>query len=575
MQFLMISLGDLVGKGLSEWLILKLIVYNMAWMVILAVPMGVLFSSLMSFGSMSMSHEVTIIKASGGSLLRMMAPVVIGGFFLYLGLFYFNDVILPESNHQVKIMMNDIQRKKPTFALESGLFSTQLDGYTILARHVDSIDGSLSGVTIYDMTKFQNRNIISSDSGRISFTPDYKKLVLDLKEGEIHQFSVNAVNDYKIIRFSDYRIAMNAYGFAFEQSSSDMVSKGDREMNVGDMNAIVNTADSNKKTILIRVDSIVRQTIDDMIFGKPILAVDTSYISQKEQRDSLLIAKNQSNNAKVQKKTILPAKKIEKSVIKPKEVESAKIAIAKPDTPKSYRQRVQEKFEAAVNKGNTDINSDTIYSDNTQKELQSKLAFEKKRLVDDSIKSAGIAKALEKPVERLNKVTSSDIKGTISGTVSGIQSTENAKPYNQALDTSYNEVLNRVLQQANLAKSAIQADINNIRFFDARSKQYRVEIYKKYSLPFACVIFILVGAPLGIITKGGNFGISAGISLVFYVFYWACLIGGEKLGDRGIISPWLGMWMANIVVGSIGILLTLRVNNESLKFKIPFLKKKV
>ena len=575
MQFLMISLGDLVGKGLSEWLILKLIVYNMAWMVILAVPMGVLFSSLMSFGSMSMSHEVTIIKASGGSLLRMMAPVVIGGFFLYLGLFYFNDVILPESNHQVKIMMNDIQRKKPTFALESGLFSTQLDGYTILARHVDSIDGSLSGVTIYDMTKFQNRNIISSDSGRISFTPDYKKLVLDLKEGEIHQFSVNAVNDYKIIRFSDYRIAMNAYGFAFEQSSSDMVSKGDREMNVGDMNAIVNTADSNKKTILIRVDSIVRKTIDDMIFGKPILAVDTSYISQKEQRDSLLIAKNQSNNAKVQKKTILPAKKIEKSVIKPKEVESAKIAIAKPDTPKSYRQRVQEKFEAAVNKGNTDINPDTIYSDNTQKELQSKLALEKKRLVDDSIKSAGIAKALEKPVERLNKVTSSDIKGTISGTVSGIQSTENAKPYNQALDTSYNEVLNRVLQQANLAKSAIQADINNIRFFDARSKQYRVEIYKKYSLPFACVIFILVGAPLGIITKGGNFGISAGISLVFYVFYWACLIGGEKLGDRGIISPWLGMWMANIVVGSIGILLTLRVNNESLKFKIPFLKKKV
>jgi lipopolysaccharide export system permease protein len=546
----------------------------MSWMVILAVPMGVLFSSLMTFGSMSMAHEVTIIKASGGSLIRMMTPVIIGGFFLYLGLFYFNDVILPESNHQVKIMMNDIRRKKPTFALESGLFSTQLDGYTILARHVDSIDGTLSGVTIYDMTKFQNRNIISSDSGRISFTPDYKKLILDLKEGEIHQFSVNAVNDYKIIRFSDYRIAMNAYGFAFEQSSSDMVSKGDREMNVGDMKAIVNTADSNRNNILIRVDSIVKKTIDDMIFGKPILAVDTSYISQSEQ-ERMLIASKQTDIAKIQKKTIIPAKKIEKPIVKPKEVEPVKVANVKQDTTKTYRQIVQEKFAAAVNKGNTDINPDTIYSAETQKELQSKLAIEKKRLVEDSIKVAGIAKSLEKPVEKINIVPTAKVKEKVSGTISGIQSsTETAKPYNQALDTAYNEVLNRVMQQANLAKSAIQADINNVRFFDARSKQYRVEIYKKYSLPFACVIFILVGAPLGIITKGGNFGISAGISLVFYVFYWACLIGGEKLGDRGIIEPWLGMWMANILVGSIGILLTLRVNNESLKFKLPFLKKK-
>lgn len=554
MQFLMISLGDLVGKGLSEWLILKLIVFNMAWMVILAVPMGVLFSSLMTFGGMSMAHEVTIVKASGGSLIRMMTPVVISGFILYLGLFYFNDVILPEANHQVKIMMNDIQRKKPTFALESGLFSTQLDGYTILARHVDSISGSLSGVTIYDMTKFQNRNIISSDSGWISFTPDYKKLILDLKNGEIHQFCVNEVNDYKIINFSEYKIAMNAYGFAFEQSRSDMVSKGDREMNVNDMLGIVNTADSNRANILIRVDSLMKKFIDDAIFGKPQLKIDTSFITaeieeEPEKEDFIIVVNNDPEPERIKKNVV------SKEVVKKEEPKLI-------DTGKTYRQRVQEKFEKAIKEGKTDINTDTVYSEQRKSELQSKLLEEKERIEEEAKKKELTEIALQKkPVTKKVEVKSTKKKEEPKTQV--VQT----KKYDQSLDTAYNEVLNRVLQQANLSKSGIQADMNNVNFFGARARQYKVEIYKKYALPFACVIFVLVGAPLGIITKGGNFGISAGISLVFYVFYWACLIGGEKLGDRGIIAPWLAMWMANIVVGSIGILLTLRVNNETLILK--------
>lgn len=564
MQFLMISLGDLVGKGLSEWLIIKLIVFNMAWMVILAVPMGVLFSTLMSFGSMSMAHETTIVKASGGSFIRMLAPVLFSGFMLYLGLFYFNDVILPESNHQVKIMMNDIQRKKPTFALESGLFSTQLDGYTILARNVDSASGGLSGVTIYDMTKFQNRNIISSDSGWISFTPDYKKLVLDLKDGEIHQFLVNTVDNYKIIRFSDYRIAMNAYGFAFEQSRSDMVSKGDREMNITDMQAIVDTAESNKRNILKRVDSLVANSINDLIFGKPKLKIDTTIITEANTDKVLVKTKNKA-------KPKVSAKTNTEIVIQDEEA-LAKNKIKKLDTGMTLAEQVRAKFNKAVTTGNTDLKSEKELTDKSKQQIQIAMQKEKIQLKEDSIKKALLEQSQAKVViPKKKKETKPKIeldKGSIKrDTIITVNSISN-------MDTSYNEVLSRVLQQANLSKSTIQADINNVKFFENRSKQYRVEIYKKYSLPFACLIFVLVGAPLGIITKGGNFGISAAISLVFYVFYWACLIGGEKLGDRGLIAPWLAMWMANIVVGIIGILLIIRVNNESLKFGFTFFKKK-
>ncbi|MCC7159130.1 MAG: LptF/LptG family permease, partial [Ignavibacteria bacterium] len=87
---------------------------------------------------------------------------------------------------------------------------------------------------------------------------------------------------------------------------------------------------------------------------------------------------------------------------------------------------------------------------------------------------------------------------------------------------------------------------------------FLVEIYKKYSIPFACVVFVMIGAPLGIITRKGGFGVAAGMSLGFFLLYWACLIGGEKLADRELLSPFLSMWVANIVLGLAGIYFVFR-----------------
>ena len=84
---------------------------------------------------------------------------------------------------------------------------------------------------------------------------------------------------------------------------------------------------------------------------------------------------------------------------------------------------------------------------------------------------------------------------------------------------------------------------------------YLVEIYKKYSIPFACIIFAMIGAPLGYRVKRGGFGIAAGLSLAFFLVYWIGLIGGEKLADRNMLSPFLGMWLINILLGIFGLYL--------------------
>ena len=77
-------------------------------------------------------------------------------------------------------------------------------------------------------------------------------------------------------------------------------------------------------------------------------------------------------------------------------------------------------------------------------------------------------------------------------------------------------------------------------------------------------MFVLVGLPLGVMARRGGFGIAATLSLGFFVVYWACLIGGEKLADRAILSPFWGMWIANILIGAAGIYLTYRVGREAL-----------
>ncbi|HLR33311.1 MAG TPA: LptF/LptG family permease, partial [Fodinibius sp.] len=95
-----------------------------------------------------------------------------------------------------------------------------------------------------------------------------------------------------------------------------------------------------------------------------------------------------------------------------------------------------------------------------------------------------------------------------------------------------------------------------------RIAQYLVEIHKKFSIPIACIIFVLLGAPIGMYTKKGNLGYAALIGTVFLTIYWISIIQGEKLADRLFISPAAGMWTSNIVLGIIGIYMVIRISSS-------------
>ncbi len=82
--------------------------------------------------------------------------------------------------------------------------------------------------------------------------------------------------------------------------------------------------------------------------------------------------------------------------------------------------------------------------------------------------------------------------------------------------------------------------------------RYLVEYHKKWSISFAAIVFVLIGAPLGIKLTHGGLGVSGPLSVVFFLMYWTFLIGGEDMADRGLVAPWLAMWAPNFLLGALG-----------------------
>lgn len=125
-----------------------------------------------------------------------------------------------------------------------------------------------------------------------------------------------------------------------------------------------------------------------------------------------------------------------------------------------------------------------------------------------------------------------------------------------------NRILGLTQTRLDENKSKFENASSNILWRLKRVNKYLVEIYKKFSIPFACIVFVLLGAPIGIMTRKGNFGYAAMISAVILTIYWISIIQGEKLADRLFISPFWGMWSFNFVFSIIGILLIIRLSTE-------------
>jgi len=184
MLFLFKYIDDLIGKGFQWYIILELMMYASMTNVAMALPLSVLLSSIMTYGSLGENYELVAIKSAGISLSRAMYPMMIVVTMLSIGAFIFSDYMLPIANFKYYSLLYDVRQQKTAFLISEGVFNDSFPGYSIRVQRKDPDGQTLHGVMIYEKDeKTNNLSVLFAKECIMYRTPDDLYLVLRLKDG--------------------------------------------------------------------------------------------------------------------------------------------------------------------------------------------------------------------------------------------------------------------------------------------------------------------------------------------------------------------------------------------------------
>ena len=368
---------DMVGKGLPMSVIMEIMGLSLPHIVALTLPMAVLVAVLYAFSQMTADNEVTALKAGGVNLLRMQISLILAAAVLAGFMLYFNDRILPETNHRLKVLLMDVNRKSPTLTLKEQVINdiqtvNMQTRYFLQAARIDARTNKLRDVVIYDLSRPGVDRTIYADSGRMAFNREQTNLFLTLHEGSIQEIRDAEPDNYQRVFFKQQLLEVKGIGNVLDRTKEDSY-RSDREMSLG----MLQTAVDSSKVELGRIQEDARK----------------------------------------------------------------------------YGTRA---VEEVVRSGN--VEGQTVQTASEMRMLAARAQTEQRRI-----------------------------------------------------------------------------------------NEYQVEYHKKFAIPFACIVFVLIGAPLAIRFPRGGPGMVIAISLLIFGIYYMSLIGGESLGDKGTIKPFWGPWAPNLL----------------------------
>jgi lipopolysaccharide export system permease protein len=232
-QFFWLYIDDFVGKGLGTRIILEFIWYQSATLVPLALPLAILLSSIMTFGSLGESFELVAIKSAGISLLRFMRPLFVVTLFICGVAFLFSNYIIPVANLKSRTLLTDIVFAKPSLNLKEGVFYNKINGYAIKIGKKEKNDSVIRDVIIYEQANALQDNFMIAKSGIMRISPDRRFLEFNLKDGWRYQERGSGYwktpTEYIRIGFKEYKKQFDLSSFAFNRTA-DSVNKNNERM---------------------------------------------------------------------------------------------------------------------------------------------------------------------------------------------------------------------------------------------------------------------------------------------------------------------------------------------------------
>nr|WP_294903274.1 LptF/LptG family permease [uncultured Lacibacter sp.] len=242
-QFFWLYIDDFVGKGIDTFTLIQFIGYVSTTLVPLALPLGILLSSIMTFGNLGESFELVAIKSAGIPLVRFMRPVLIVSAFLGLVAFAFANYVIPVAELKMRTLLYDIRVAKPAFDIKEGVFYRKLDGYTIKIGRKEN-DSIIHNVVIYEHNYSLQDNIILAEKGVMTISPDQRFLSFNLMNGWRYQEKGNAgttETEYYRLGFKEYKKVFDLSSFQLNKTADSTFKTYYKMLSLQQLNTVVDS----------------------------------------------------------------------------------------------------------------------------------------------------------------------------------------------------------------------------------------------------------------------------------------------------------------------------------------------
>lgn len=536
-QYMMKYFDDFVGKDLGLEVFAELIFYFSLNMLQVALPLGVLVSSLMTFGNLGENFELTAIKSAGISLVRALRPIFFFVVVLTFAAFEFNNYVVPAANLKAYSLLYDIKHKKPALDIKEGVFYNGIPDYSIKVQEKLTDNKTLKNVLIYDHTSgIGNNRVILADSSRMYMMYNDKYLKLELYDGNYYSEEPKPrepVDQFYRTNFKRMDMVFNLASFDLKRTKEELFQNNRQMKNIAeldeDMDSLSRSVVEAKHGFFLNARGFFSYHLDTMKLILPELP------PRPERKDHPTV----EEEAREVKASMLPLYLLgqdtpEKGSLRSKKLDSLKIA-----------RKV---------KGEGTSDKEPL----TGPDFRNRIGTIQK--VD---KSNG-------PTVKIGEIVEGEDTVTLLVNADPLLDTLGWDYLNEKLESKSADILQTARNQAQNVKINLSSVSSRVDNLERDLRKFSIERNKKFSQAFACIVMFLIGAPLGSIIKKGGLGVPVIVSIIFFLIYYIIGIICEKSAKEGVMDPVIAVWMADFSLLPVGLFFLRQARVDAKLFDTDF-----
>ena len=528
--YMMKYFDDFIGKNIGFATLGELMGYFSVNQMPMALPLAVLISSLMTYGKLGEHFELTAIKGSGISLLRIILPAFVFCVALAIGAFVLSDRVVPTANLRAFSLLYDIKQTKPALDLREGQFYNGIPKYSIKIdkKYPDGV--SIKNIVIYDHTDGNgNKKVIIADSCRMySFMGD-RYLKMDLFNGnyyfEEEKKSKRRKNEEIVqfvrTKFANMDLVFSLASFDLNDTDESLFADNRYMKGIKELTESIDSMGHSMVDSKFKIYNSVGSSYKYHLGGY--IEPPTDLVAKKELLDSLkaLRLEMPSDTTKNEQEN---DQKIAGNILNPK----SKADSGRSAPPPNRTERKVSYTEAT--KGAT------ISLDQIDRKKKKKDKYDDLFIANDSLVAV------------------------VRASMDSVYHKTNVK----------DQILSRAVGNARNVKSTLNSSVLRMKGLQVSYDSHVVEKYKKYAQAFSCIVMFLIGAPLGAIIKRGGLGFPVIISIFFFIIFYVLTSVGDKWAKSGVVDGFYAAWMANFVLFPIGVFFLKQARKDAKIFDADF-----